>query len=484
MTSKDPLRPSDPTCRVASGPALQPADWTPSRRHLLRSAAAGFGWLAFRGLAAAASGPAPSGNPGRPACHHHRATARRVIFLCMQGGPSHQDTFDPKPRLRRDHGKPGPGRGRGTQLIGSPFTFRQHGQSGLWMSELFPHLSGQADRLCMIHSMRTDIPNHPQAFTQLHTGSARFVRPSLGSWVLYGLGSANENLPGFISISPPAQLGAANYGSAFLPALYQGTRIGSGREGSSDTGMSHVRQTQFTTGQQRRQLDLVQAMNRERLGAAAAEPEGGAIEAAIEAGELAFRMQSEVPDLLDLSRESDATRALYGIGEAGIDGFARQCLLARRFAEAGARFIEVNLGGWDQHRNLESALRKNALALDRPAAGLIADLAARGLLDDTLVLWGGEFGRTPDSRQQDGRDHNHRGFTVWMAGGGVRGGMTHGRTDEYGAQAIEDPVHIHDLHATLLHTLGLDHERLTYRYGGRDHRLTDVHGSVVRAVLG
>jgi len=487
MNPTDNHRPSAPS---PSGPGLPPTGGATSRRHLLRSAAAGFGWLAFRGLAAdAGAAPTPAGTPGestgRPAIRHHRATARRVIFLCMQGGPSHQDTFDPKPRLRRDHGKPGPGRGRGTQLVGSPFAFRQHGQSGLWMSELFPHLSGQADRLCMVHSMRTDIPNHPQAFTQLHTGSARFVRPSLGSWVLYGLGSANENLPGFISISPPAQLGAANYGSAFLPALYQGTRIGSGREGSSEAGMSHVTQGQFTTGQQRRQLDLVQAMNRERLdGAPGAEPGGGAIEAAIQAGELAFRMQSEVPDLLDLGRESAATRALYGIGETGVDGFARQCLLARRFAEAGARFIEVNLGGWDQHQNLEAALRKNARALDRPAAGLIADLDARGLLDDTLVLWGGEFGRTPDSRQQDGRDHNHRGFTVWMAGGGVRGGTTHGRTDEYGAQAIEDPVHIHDLHATLLHTLGLDHERLTYRYGGRDHRLTDVHGTVVRAVLG
>ena len=471
------MTPSSPATHSGTSP------WT--RRQLLQSAAAGFGWMAFQGLAAASpEPPASSGasGPNRPV-RHHRARAQRVIFLCMQGGPSHQDTFDHKPRLRIDHGKPGPGRGKGTRIIGSPFEFRRHGQSGLWMSELFPHLSGQADRLCMIHSMRTDIPNHPQAFTQLHTGSARFVRPSMGSWVLYGLGKANENLPGFISISPPAQFGAANYGSAFLPAIYQGTRIGSGREGSAETGMSHVTHPRLTGSQQRRQLDLIQAMNHERLAALPPEPDS-AIEAAIEAGELAFRMQAEVPDLLDLSRESAATRALYGVGEAGIDGFARQCLLARRFAEAGARFIEVHLGGWDQHRNLEASLRKNARALDRPAAALLQDLAARGLLDDTLVLWGGEFGRTADSRQTDGRDHNHQGFTVWVAGGGVRGGLAYGATDAHGAKAIENPVHIHDLHATLLHGLGLDHERLTYRYGGRDHRLTDVYGSVVHPILG
>ena len=471
------MTPPDPTTPTGIGPL--------NRRTLLKTAAAGFGWMAFQGLSATASGGAETGQgtaSDRPV-PHHRSRAQRVIFLCMQGGPSHQDTFDHKPRLRLDHGKPGPGRGKGTRLIGSPFAFRRHGQSGLWMSELFPHLAGQADRLCMIHSMRTDIPNHPQAFTQLHTGSARFVRPSMGAWVLYGLGNANENLPGFISISPPAQSGAANYGSAFLPAIYQGTRIGSGREGSADAGMRHVSHPQLTASQQRRQLDLIQAMNEDRRSMLAPET-NGPIEAAIEASELAFRMQSEVPDLLDLTKESTATRALYGVGETGIDGFARQCLLARRFAEAGARFIEVNLGGWDQHRNLENSLRKNARALDRPAAALLQDLAARGLLEDTLVLWGGEFGRTPDSRQDDGRDHNHQGFTVWMAGGGVRGGLVHGRTDDFGSKAVENPVHIHDLHATLLHCLGLDHERLTYRYGGRDHRLTDVHGSIVRAILG
>jgi hypothetical protein len=450
-----------------------------TRRDLLKTVAAGFGWAAFAGLATRAAlaesitrSPLAMREPQLP------ARAKRVIFLCMQGGPAHQDTFDYKPRLQRDHGKPGVGKGRGSKLVGSPFAFRQHGQSGLWMSELFPNLGRHADRLCMIHSMRTDIPNHPQAFIQLHTGSAQFVRPSMGSWVLYGLGSANQNLPGFVNISPPSQLGAANYGSAFLPAVYQGTRIGSG---GSDAGMNHVANDRFSATQQRRQLDFVQAMNLDLL--ARSNESGGNIEAAIESGELAFRMQAEVPHLMDISNETQATRKLYGIGETATDSFGRQCLLARRFAEAGSRFIEVNLGGWDQHQNLETAMRKNCKALDQPAAALLQDLESRGLLKDTLVLWGGEFGRTPDSRRDDGRDHNNQGFTMWMAGGGIQGGKSFGATDAYGAKAVENPVHVHDLHATILHCLGLDHERLTYRYGGRDYRLTDVHGNVVKGIL-
>lgn len=450
-----------------------------TRRDLLKTVAAGFGWAAFAGLATRAAlaetvarSPLAMREPQLP------ARAKRVIFLCMQGGPAHQDTFDYKPRLQKDHGKPGVGKGRGSKLVGSPFAFRQHGQSGLWMSELFPNLGRHADRLCMIHSMRTDIPNHPQAFIQLHTGSAQFVRPSMGSWVLYGLGSANQNLPGFVNISPPSQLGAANYGSAFLPAVYQGTRIGSG---GSDAGMNHVANDRFSATQQRRQLDFVQAMNLDLL--ARSNESGGNIEAAIESGELAFRMQAEVPHLMDISGETQATRKLYGIGETATDSFGRQCLLARRFAEAGSRFIEVNLGGWDQHQNLETAMRKNCRALDQPAAALLQDLESRGLLQDTLVLWGGEFGRTPDSRRDDGRDHNNQGFTMWMAGGGIQGGKSFGATDAYGAKAVENPVHVHDLHATILHCLGLDHERLTYRYGGRDYRLTDVHGNVVKGIL-
>ncbi len=454
-----------------------------SRRRLLQTVAAGFGWMAFGGLGGLARGstgadPVPGLGIRAP---HFRPRARRVIFLCMQGGPSHLDTFDYKPALQRDAGRPGTSRGGGASLIGSPFSFRQHGQSGHWISELFPHLAQHADRLCVVRSMHTDIPNHPQAFIQLHTGSSQFVRPSMGAWVLYGLGKENENLPGFITLSPPLQFGAQTFGSAFLPAMYQGTRIGALRENNPAASVGNIRNNLLDTPRQQRQLDLLQSMNSDYLAATGDHSE---IEGVIESYELAFRMQSEVPGLLDLNGESAATLARYGVGQAPTDGFARQCLLARRFAEAGVRFIEVNHGGWDQHQNLESALTRNCRAIDQPIAALLSDLDSRGLLEDTLVVWGGEFGRTPDSRRADGRDHNSKGFTFWMAGGGVRPGIAYGSTDDYGYQAVDRPVHVHDLHATLLHLLGLDHERLTYRFGGRDHRLTDVKGGVVRGLVG
>ena len=464
-----------------------------SRRRLLQSVAAGFGWMALGGLAASAPARAAGNSPvsagqggasGAPLGRrvpHFQPTARRVIFLCMQGGPSQLDLFDPKPRLQRDHGQPGGARGSGNKLVGSPFAFRQHGDSGLWMSELMPRLARHADRLCIVRSMHTDIPNHPQAFIQLHTGSARFVRPSMGAWVLYGLGTENENLPGFITLSPPRPFGAQNHGSAFLPAVYQGTPVGATREGNAATALGNVRNPLLNASQQARQLALVQHMNREFLKATDGHPE---VEGVIQSFELAFRMQAEVPGLLDLSSESTDTLARYGVGAAGTDNFGRQCLLARRLAEAGVRFIELNHGGWDQHQNLEASLRRNSHAIDQPIAALLDDLASRGMLDETLVVWGGEFGRTPDSRRADGRDHNAKGFTFWMAGGGAAAGRTYGSTDELGFQAVENPVHVHDLHATMLHCLGLDHERLTYRYGGRDHRLTDVRGSVVRGILG
>ncbi len=464
---------------------IQPRPLT--RRRLLQTAAAGFGWMAFGGLAAAASGTggsrasmADAGAPLRRRAPHFAPRARRVIFLCMQGGPSQLDLFDPKPRLQREHGQAGGARGSGNKLVGSPFAFRQHGASGLWISELMPRLSAHADHLCMVRSMHTDIPNHPQAFIQLHTGSARFVRPSMGAWVLYGLGTENENLPGFVTLSPPRQFGAQNHGSAFLPAVYQGTRIGSTRDGNVATALGNVRNPVLNPRQQARQLDMVQQMNREFLHATDGHPE---VEGVIQSFELAFRMQAEAPELLDLSGESADTLARYGVGAADTDNFGRQCLLARRMAEAGVRFVELNHGGWDQHQNLESSLRRNAHAIDQPIAALLSDLASRGMLDETLVVWGGEFGRTPDSRRGDGRDHNAKGFTFWMAGGGVSAGIAYGATDDLGMQAVENPVHVHDLHATMLHCLGLDHERLTYRYGGRDHRLTDVKGSVVRGIL-
>lgn len=450
---------------------------TLSRRELLRRVSAGFGHLAFAGLAAAEASPGAAGAVPAP---HHPPRARRVIFLCMQGGPSQLDTFDPKPRLQRDAGRTLRGRGR---VVGSPFSFRQHGRSGLWISELFPNVARHADALCVVRSLHTDIPNHPQAFIQLHTGSAQFVRPSLGAWTLYGLGSENRDLPGFITINPPAGLGGAqNYGSAFLPATHQGTRLQLARGRRGEAGaMDNLRNGHLDARQQRAQLDLIQQMNRSLLDGPSAQPE---VEGLIASYELAFRMQAEVPRMLDLSGESAATLEAYGVGQDATDGFARQCLLARRFAEAGVRFIEVQHGGWDQHNNLESALRRNCRATDQPIAALLTDLRERGLLDDTLVLWGGEFGRTPDNGQEDGRGHNAKGYTMWMAGGGVRGGMAHGATDDLGAEAVEDKVHLHDLHATVLHLLGLDHERLTYRYAGRDFRLTDVHGHVVQGIIG
>jgi hypothetical protein len=450
-----------------------------TRREMLQTVSAGFGWLAFAGLSTSVAA-AESRNRLAARAPHFAPRAKRVIFLCMQGGPAHMDTFDYKPKLSADDGKPGESRGGGAKLYGSPFQFQQHGQSGLWVSELFPNVAQHADDLCVLRGMNTDIPNHPQAFVQLHTGSSQFVRPSLGAWLLYGLGTENQNLPGFITISPPLQFGAQNFGSAFLPAVYQGTRLGGQRENLTNANIDNISNAELNPAQQRRQLDLLQSMNRDLLATTAGH---GEVEGVIESFELAFRMQGEVPGVMDFSKESSATLKQYGIGNRVTDDFGRQCLMARRFAEAGVRFIEVCHGGWDQHQNLRAGISRNCQATDQPIAGLLADLKSRGLLEDTLVLWGGEFGRTPDSRRPDGRDHNAKGFTMWLAGGGVRGGLAHGMTDDYGYKAVEHPVHVHDLHATILHLLGLDHEKLTYRYAGRDFRLTDVRGNVVKDIV-
>jgi hypothetical protein len=447
-----------------------------TRRDLLRTVSAGFGWLALKGMLASA---AESGNPLARKAPHFPARAKRVIFLCMQGGPAHMDTFDYKPKLTADNGGPGVAKGGGAKLFGSPFKFDQHGQSGLAISELFPKVAEHADDLCLLRGMHTDIPNHAQAFVQLHTGSAQFVRPSMGAWALYGLGTENENLPGFVTVSPPLQFGAVNYGSSFLPAVYQGTRIGAQREEGSTAGIGNLKNPDLPTDLQRKQLDLVQAMNRELLNSTA-NPE---VEGVIESYELAFRMQGELPKVMDLSKESPATLAMYGIGAGQTNDFGRQCLMARRLAEAGVRFIEVCHGGWDHHTNLHSRIVGSTGATDQPIAALLTDLKQRGLLKDTIVMWGGEFGRTPDSRKPDGRDHNAKGYTMWLAGGGVKGGLSYGATDDYGFRAVENPVHVHDLHATLLALLGLDHEKLTYRYAGRDFRLTDVHGTVAKGIF-
>ncbi|HEY7118996.1 MAG TPA: DUF1501 domain-containing protein [Tepidisphaeraceae bacterium] len=452
-----------------------------SRRSMLQSAACGFGYLAFADLLtrAYAAEQASQGeshhyeSPLKPRAPHFAAKAKRVIFLFMQGAPSHVDTFDYKPELVSSDGKNVGGR----TILAPQWKFKQYGKSGLWISDLFPSVAQHADDLCLVNSMFIDNPAHPQATIQLHTGSARFVRPSMGSWVVYGLGTENQNLPGFITINPPAAVGGAqNYGASFLPAAFEGTPIsGNAREGLPNIAPA------VAASLQRRQIDLVQSMNREMLRRSGGE--NPQIEGIIESFELGFRMQSTVPDVMDLSKESKQTLEMYGIGDDETETFGRQCLMARRFAEAGVRFIEIAYTGWDQHTALHARHAANAKAVDKPIAGLLADLKRRRMLDDTLVIWGGEFGRTPTAQNRDGRDHNNRGYTMWMAGGGVKGGLRFGATDEIGARAEQDKVHVHDLHATILHLLGLDHERLTYRYAGRDFRLTEVYGNVVKGIL-
>jgi hypothetical protein len=449
-----------------------------SRRAFLQSAASGFGYIAFAGLSTWA---AEKNNPLAPRQPHFSPRAKRVIFLCMEGAPSHVDTFDYKPQLATDDGKTLPkARAPLAKLMASPWKFARHGQSGLWISELLPELARCADELCVLNGMHTDVPAHPQAFAQLHTGMFQFKRPSMGAWALYGLGTDNENLPGFITLSPPLQNGGpANYGSAFLPAVYQGTPIGASYRPIANASVRNITPKESAAAQ-RAQLDFIQSLNRESL---ERDPHNPGVEGAIESFELAFRMQKDLPTLMDLAGETAVTKALYGVGETGTDNFGRQCLLARRCVEAGVRFVEVCSPQWDHHRNLKTDLPKNCQSVDKPIAGLLKDLRTRGLLQDTLVLWGGEFGRTPYAQNGDGRDHNHKGYTMWLAGGGVKGGLAYGKTDDYGYEAIEGRVHIHDWHATILHLLGLDHERLTYRYAGRDMRLTDVKGVVVKEIM-
>lgn len=466
-----------------------------SRRDALRNMSAGFGFLAFAGLAAeAAAGQGKQDvSPLEPKRPHFAPTAKRVIFLCMRGGPSHLDTFDYKPQLKRDHGRES--KYPGTRLHGSAWQFRQRGKSGLWISDLFPNVAKHADDLCLLRGMHCDQPSHAQAMIQMHTGSFQFVRPSMGAWSLYGLGTENQNLPGFISINPPTDNGgAANYGSAFLPAAFQGTkfqvadssqrnrRIDRMRRGEANPyGIGNLSNDVFSKATQLSQLELIKALNREKV---KREQHAPMIEGAIESYELAFRMQDAVPQSMDISNETQETLDLYGIGQTPTDGFGRQCLLARRFAEAGVRFIELGHGSWDQHANITKALGDNAAETDRPIAGLIADLKRRDMLKDTLIVWGGEFGRTPHSVDGSGRDHNHKGYTTWMCGGGVKPGFSYGSTDDYGYEAVQGKVHIHDWHATILHLLGLDHERLVFTYGGRQMRLTDVAGDVVKGILG
>ncbi|MDA7613884.1 DUF1501 domain-containing protein [Verrucomicrobiales bacterium] len=453
-----------------------------TRRDLLKATSCGFGYLALAGLANEASAANGYQSPLAPRPTHFGARAKRVIFMFMQGGPTHLDTFDYKPELAANDGKTVSsallGGKREVRLLGPQYEFSPQGSSGLMMSSLFPHLAKHADDLCLINGMFTDSPAHPQASVMLQTGSTNFVRPSLGSWVIYGLGTSNQDLPGFVTINPPGGAGGAqNYGSAFLPAAYQGTRLATGGD-----AIQNIRNKMLGKGAQRHQLDLVQNLNRGLLDQVGQHNE---LEGVIESYELAFRMQSAVPAVVDLDREAEGVKERYGIGEKATDNFGKQCLMARRLAEKGVRFIQISTGGWDQHKGIHTRLKTNCQGIDQPIAGLMSDLKERGMLEDTLLVWGGEFGRAPREQApgQDGRPHNNRGYTMWMAGGGVKGGQRYGATDPLGGVAVQDKVHIHDLHATILHLLGMNHEQLTYRYAGRDFRLTDVHGDVVKGIL-
>ncbi len=457
-----------------------------TRRELLQASSAGFGHLALLGLLGEEA--SANGDPLAPRAPHFEPRAKRVIFLFMHGGPSQVDTFDYKPLLERDHGKPLPfARPRVVSsetfnLLKSPWKFQQHGQSGIWVSELFPHFAKCVDDVCMINSMHGSNSRHGGALLELHTGSDTFVRPSMGSWITYGLGSENRNLPGFITICPTLTHGAANnWNSAFLPAAYQGTPVGNAGIPSDQAAIPFIHNDATPRDLQRMEIDFVQELNRAQLTKTGPDPQ---LEGRINSFELAFRMQAAAPELQDISGESPSTLKLYGLDDPVTRNFGRQCLMARRFAERGVRFVQVTHSyKWDQHERLRQEHSRNAAEVDKPIAGLLRDLKARGLLKDTLVLWGGEFGRTPTAQASDGRDHNPEGFSMWLAGGGVKPGLRYGATDDYGYFSVENKVHFHDLHATMLHLLGLDHLRLTYRYAGRDFRLTDVHGRVVKEIL-
>ncbi|RLT02271.1 MAG: DUF1501 domain-containing protein [Planctomycetota bacterium] len=464
-----------------------------SRREWLQRSACGFGNLALLGLLAdeARADTTPSANPLSPRQPHQPGRAKRVAFLFMHGGVSHVDSFDHKPKLNEHNGRPLPFAKPKFEfaptgnLLASPWKFQRYGQSGIEVSDLFPQIGACIDDICVIRSMNGgDQVSHGPALLNINTGSGVFARPSLGAWTLYGLGTENQNLPGFISLSPSLYHGGAqNYGSAFLPASFQGTRIGDG-----GTNFKEAKLSNLTPGDdpalQRLQLDMLARRNRTHLERVGDAPQ---LEARIAAFEMSYRMQAQAPEVLDLSRESVATQTLYGVGTEPTDEYARQCLQARRLLEAGVRFVQVNFSYprnyWDAHGDLRNNHTTNAKKVDQPIAAFLTDLKSRGLLDDTLVIFGTEFGRTPAAQGTDGRDHHPHAFSVWLAGGGVRGGMAYGQTDDYGYYVAENKVTMPDFHATILHLLGLDHERLTYRHAGRDYRLTDVDGEVISPIL-
>jgi hypothetical protein len=463
-----------------------------SRRQLLQTTGCGFGSIALAGLLSGQASIASDAPQSAIRTPHFPARAKRVIFVWMQGGPSHVDSFDPKPELDRRDGErveflnARSRTRRQEMLLASPWKFQNHGQSGRPVSELFPEIARHVDDLCVVRSMHTEGVAHGPSTLFLHTGATNLIRPSVGSWISYGLGTENQSLPAFVTINPPANNGGPrNYSNAFLPPVHQGTTVGRVGVPIRQAGIKHLSNDALPIDQQQRQFDFLQALNREQLQHA---PGNAELEATIASFELAWRMQNQAPGILDLSRETPETFALYGIDEQPTDDFGRQCLMARRLCEAGVRYVQVNYSDnsnnprWDQHSNLKKH-EEHARATDKPVAGLIADLKRRGLLEDTLVWWGGEFGRTPFGQGRDGRDHNPKGFTIWLAGGGVQPGIAYGETDEFGYEAVTDKVHMHDLHATILHLLGVDHERLTYRHAGRNFRLTDVAGRVVHDII-
>lgn len=459
-----------------------------SRRQWLQRSACGFGALALHDIAQAAASPLTLGVPHLP------PRAKRVIFLFMQGGPSQMDLFDPKEYIQQKHG----------QKIDSPlsqsvlqvgtekclalaagFPVRPRGESGMLISDLMPHLASVADDICLLRGMNADNPQHAPAELQMHTGTLNDVRPSLGAWISYGLGTENQNLPSFVTIHPQSDV--RYYGSAFLPAAHQGTRLVV-PPNAATSAIENLRDVSGNEVVQRERIDLIQRLNRRLVSQL---QQDTSMQGMIESMELAFRMQTTTPALVDLSKESEATQKLYGVGTPETDRNGRACLLARRLSEAGVRFVQVTLGGWDHHGDIRGNLPKTSRETDQPVAGLIKDLKSRGLLEDTLVVWSGEFGRTPWSQdlsgtapiEQHGREHQPESFCAWMAGGGVKPGLTYGQTDDLGFRVVAGKIHIHDLHATILHQLGLDHTRLTWRHIGRDFRLTDVHGNVVKEIL-
>lgn len=465
--------------------------FTGNRREFLTRAGAGFGALALTHLlqeTGLAKVPATGAAVSSP---HHRATAKSVIFLFMEGGPSHIDLFDPKPELNRLAGQRIPDSFKPvitamgefhSPLLGCKRTWKQHGQSGIWMSDWLPHLAECADDLAVIRSCKADGVNHSSGVCQMNTGSPLGGRPSLGAWISYGLGTENQDLPAFVVMQDnpsPVINGPRNWSAGFMPAAYQGIRFNAGPEPISDLRPP----PEMTDERQRRKLELLTRLNR-RL--AEEHPEQTELEARIASWELACRMQSAAPEAVDLSKETEATKALYGMDRRETETFGRMCLLARRLVERGTRFVQLYSGAgsrWDAHTGMERNHAELCRSTDKPVAGLLKDLKARGLLESTLVVWGGEFGRTPQSEKGDGRDHNPWGFTMWMAGGGIKGGQTIGATDELGLHAVENPLHVHDLHASILYALGIDHERLVYQSRGRPERATMNEGAVCKQLF-